>query len=107
MIVQILVAIISTLAFAVLFHVPRQEYLYCAVNGGLGPVTWLGSIPDVPRFGYRGYRFKLMVGFGFDIGGKNFIGGTENAQYGVFAGRNLYISAWFWCVLHGVLSDYE
>ena len=36
MIVQILVAIISTLAFAVLFHVPRQEYLYCAVNGGLG-----------------------------------------------------------------------
>ena len=36
MIVQILVAIISTLAFAVLFHVPRQEYLYCAVNGEIG-----------------------------------------------------------------------
>lgn len=36
MIVQIIVAVICTLAFAVLFHVPRQEYLYCAVNGGLG-----------------------------------------------------------------------
>lgn len=36
MIVQLFVAVISTLAFAVLFHVPKQEYFYCAVNGGLG-----------------------------------------------------------------------
>ena len=40
MIIQILVAVISTLAFAVLFHVPKQEYLYCAVNGGLGWVVY-------------------------------------------------------------------
>lgn len=40
MIVQILVAVISTLAFAVLFHVPKREYLYCAVNGGLGWVVY-------------------------------------------------------------------
>lgn len=36
MIIEIFVAVLATLAFAVLFHVPRQEYLYCAVNGGLG-----------------------------------------------------------------------
>ena len=40
MMVQVLVAIVSTLAFAVLFHVPRQEYFYCAVNGGLGWVVY-------------------------------------------------------------------
>lgn len=36
MVIQILVAMVSTFAFAVLFHVPKQEYLYCAVNGGIG-----------------------------------------------------------------------
>ena len=40
MIIQVLVAVISTLAFAVLFHVPKQEYLYCAINGGLGWVVY-------------------------------------------------------------------
>lgn len=46
MIVQVLVAMISTLAFAVLFHVPRQEYVYCAFNGGIGWIVYqlcLGS----------------------------------------------------------------
>ena len=50
MIVQIVVAVISTVAFAVLFHVPRQEYLYCAVNGGLGWVV-----------------YKLCLGYGFSV----------------------------------------
>ncbi len=49
MIIQVLVAVISTLAFAVLFHVPRQEYLYCAINGGLGWVV---------------YKLCLYYGFG-------------------------------------------
>lgn len=40
MIVQVVVAVIATLAFAVLFHVPRREYFYCAVNGGLGWVVY-------------------------------------------------------------------
>lgn len=52
MIVQLLVAVISTLAFAVLFHVPRQEYLYCAVNGGLG---WMV------------YKFCLGCGIGVPV----------------------------------------
>ncbi len=52
MIIQLLVAVISTLAFAVLFHVPRQEYLYCAVNGGLG---WMV------------YKFCLGCGIGVPV----------------------------------------
>lgn len=52
MIVQLLVAVISTLAFAVLFHVPKREYLYCAVNGGLG---WMV------------YKFCLGCGFGVPV----------------------------------------
>ena len=50
MIVQLFVAVISTLAFAVLFHVPKQEYFYCAVNGGLG---WM--------------VYKLSLGCGFGV----------------------------------------
>lgn len=50
MIIQILVAVVATLAFAVLFHVPRQEYLYCAVNGGLGWVV-----------------YKICLGYGFGV----------------------------------------
>lgn len=50
MIIQILVAVISTLAFAVLFHVPKQEYLFCAVNGGLGWVV-----------------YKLCLNYGFGV----------------------------------------
>lgn len=52
MIVQLIVAVISTLAFAVLFHVPRKEYFYCAVNGGLG---WMV------------YKFSLSCGFGVPV----------------------------------------
>lgn len=52
MIVQLIVAVISTLAFAVLFHVPRKEYFYCAVNGGLG---WMV------------YKFSLSCGIGVPV----------------------------------------
>ncbi|MEY8390277.1 threonine/serine exporter [Lachnospiraceae bacterium] len=36
MIVEIIVAMVSVLAFGVSFHIPKSEYLYCALNGGLG-----------------------------------------------------------------------
>ncbi len=49
MIIQIVIAMISTLAFAVLFHVPKSEYLYCALNGGIG---------------WAAYRFCGNCGFG-------------------------------------------
>lgn len=50
MMIEILVAVVSTLAFAVLFHVPRREYFYCAVNGGLG---WM--------------VYKLCTGYGMSM----------------------------------------
>ena len=41
MIVQILVSMAATVAFAVLFHVPRSEYLLCGMNGAIGWVVYL------------------------------------------------------------------
>ncbi len=38
---QILVSMAATMAFAVLFHVPRSEYLLCAVNGAIGWMVYL------------------------------------------------------------------
>ncbi len=36
MISEIIVAMVSVLAFGVSFHIPKSEYAYCALNGGLG-----------------------------------------------------------------------
>lgn len=36
MVTQILVSMAATMAFAVLFHVHKSEYLYCAGNGAVG-----------------------------------------------------------------------
>jgi uncharacterized membrane protein YjjB (DUF3815 family) len=35
---QVLAAMVGTLAFAILFNAPRREYLFCAISGG---VAWL------------------------------------------------------------------
>ncbi|MFP3155061.1 threonine/serine exporter family protein [Lachnospiraceae bacterium ZAX-1] len=40
MIMQIIVSIVATISFAVRFHVPRGEYVYCAINGTLGWVAY-------------------------------------------------------------------
>ena len=44
MIVQILVSMAATIAFAVLFHVPRSEYLLCGINGAIGWMVYLFCI---------------------------------------------------------------
>lgn len=36
MIDQIIVSIVATIAFAVLFYVPKKEYLFCGINGAIG-----------------------------------------------------------------------
>jgi len=41
MIDQFIAAMLGTLAFVIIFNVPRKEYLYCAVNGGIGWLTYL------------------------------------------------------------------
>jgi len=33
---EIIVAMVSVLAFGVSFNIPKSEYLYCALNGGIG-----------------------------------------------------------------------
>lgn len=38
---QTAVAFVSTIAFAIIFHTPRREYLFCGITGGLG---WLGYL---------------------------------------------------------------
>lgn len=41
MILQMIVAMVATLAFAILFEAPKKEYIFCAVNGGLGWIVYL------------------------------------------------------------------
>lgn len=38
---QTAVAFVSTIAFAIIFHTPRREYLFCGITGAIG---WLGYI---------------------------------------------------------------
>ena len=38
---QLLAAMLGTLAFGIVFDVPRREYLFCAINGGLGWLAYL------------------------------------------------------------------
>ena len=40
-VLQFVVAMFGTLSFAILFHAPRKEYLWCSVTGGLGWVVYL------------------------------------------------------------------
>lgn len=44
MIIQLFVAMASTVAFGMLFYVPRSEYPYCAANGVIGWGTYLFCI---------------------------------------------------------------
>lgn len=41
MILQMLVAMAATIAFAVLFHVPKSEYILCGINGAIGWCVYL------------------------------------------------------------------
>ncbi|MCI9531942.1 MAG: threonine/serine exporter [Lachnospiraceae bacterium] len=41
MITQVIMCMLATAAFAILFHVPRTEYLCCALNGAVGWITYL------------------------------------------------------------------
>ena len=41
---QILISMAATIAFAVLFHVPRSEYLLCGINGAVGWMVYLFCI---------------------------------------------------------------
>lgn len=41
MIMQLIAAMLGTLAFVIIFDVPKKEHLFCALNGGLGWLTYL------------------------------------------------------------------
>ena len=41
MIEQVIAAMLGTLAFVILFNAPKKEYIFCALNGGLGWLTYL------------------------------------------------------------------
>ena len=38
---QTAVAFVSTIAFAIIFHTPRREYLCCGTTGGMGWLVYL------------------------------------------------------------------
>lgn len=39
--VQFIVAMLGTLSFAILFHAPKKEYIFCSVTGAIG---WIGYL---------------------------------------------------------------
>lgn len=41
MVLQVFASMAGTLAFAALFHAPKREYFFCAVNGGLAWLAYL------------------------------------------------------------------
>lgn len=41
MIDQIIASMLGTLAFVILFHAPRKEYIFCSLNGALGWMAYL------------------------------------------------------------------
>lgn len=41
MILQIILSFIATVSFAVLFHVPRQQYFFCGLTGACGWLCYL------------------------------------------------------------------
>ena len=38
---QTVVAFVSTIAFAIIFHTPRREYFFCGITGGMGWLVYL------------------------------------------------------------------
>lgn len=40
MIDQIIVSMLATLAFAILFHTPKKEYVFCAITGCVGWMSY-------------------------------------------------------------------
>lgn len=38
---QLIAAMLGTLAFVILFQAPKKEYVFCALNGGLGWMAYL------------------------------------------------------------------
>lgn len=38
---QTIVAFVSTIAFAIIFHTPKKEYLFCGITGGVGWLVYL------------------------------------------------------------------
>lgn len=41
MITQVIVAFVATIAFSVLFNVPKNQYIFCGVTGALGWLCYL------------------------------------------------------------------
>lgn len=43
LLIQVLVAMIATLGFSILFHAPKKQLLLCALTGGVGWLAYLGA----------------------------------------------------------------
>lgn len=41
MILQIFIAFVATIAFSVLFNVPKEQYIFCGITGALGWLCYL------------------------------------------------------------------
>lgn len=44
MMIQIIISMLATLSFAVIFNAPRKEYLFCAITGAVGWIAYLAFL---------------------------------------------------------------
>ena len=74
---QLAAAFLATIAFSVLFHVPKKQYIICGLTGTLGWLVYLlvklyfsntlafmisGIFPIVPGIGIYNTIYDIMIG---------------------------------------------
>lgn len=61
MILQVVVAFFATLAFSILFHVPKQQYLFCGFTGAAGWFCYLLVYSNVHSVVWASFVAALIL----------------------------------------------
>lgn len=101
MILQMIVAMVATLAFAILFEAPKKEYIFCAVNGGLGWIVYL----LFQRLGAGITIASLGATLFLTLAAR--VRHTQMSGHSVPGGRDIYSGAGRRNLLYGLLSSDE
>ncbi len=80
MIIQIAVAFVATVSFAVLFQVPKDQYVYSGICGAAGWWCYLLGYGKLPFPN----SFLFCRSCGVDHHGESFCGLSENTGYSIF-----------------------
>ena len=79
MIIQIAVAFVATVSFAVLFQVPKEQYVYSGICGAAGWWCYLLVMANYPS-----PTVSFCRSCGVDHHGESLCGLSENTGYSIF-----------------------